>query len=103
MLVNTHDQAIDEDADGVTDYPAGPFVRLSVNNLSVTAASVTVTGSAVFEISSARTVIAVDGLAVTLGTDAMTSGSGGFVITDTGIAGVASGTVAGVRVGLRFN
>ena len=95
------------------ELPAGPYLRLAATSETIEATIGSTTfalaGTFVFESQQRATggpitVVAVTDLSVTVGTQTLTSGRGAFVVAGSGVAGLASGTVAGAgSFALRFN
>jgi hypothetical protein len=98
------------------NLPAGPYLRVEGIGVSVTLGGLTASGDFSFEQSAAVdgapvTRLAVAKVAIGDGSNGLTNGEGGFVVTAAGVAGLLSGTIAlqggsaavSGRMGFRLN
>ncbi|HEY3484449.1 MAG TPA: hypothetical protein VGK49_03650, partial [Ilumatobacteraceae bacterium] len=111
LELNTFTRAVSSPA-----LPAGPFLRLSLDNLTVTVDiggdDYEVTGDALVEVNGTRTLLVVSDVSIApagapTGDEVVEDASGVLVVRGAGIAGVVTGTIEisgnTVQVGVRFN
>ena len=117
--LNTGSAAVKETFDGnaTLDLPAGPFVRVTITNLTLSIGGTPITGDFSFDQSTLADGTKLTRFAVANGSlttsdgNGITNATGAFVISSDGVTGVISGTVgvaaggfqAGGTIGVRLN